>query len=164
MVGGPPSHNAIREGGGHHLQYEVHRAATHPTPQTLTRPEGALERREAPPPPPPRPSSWIRRTWCHRPTLDRIVRDTAVPEPALLPLRQAAAAPATTTCEMASNSAPPSNPDGLRPCFPFVLLLVVLGVVDLDQECVYLHIVSIHPCRSTASGPVIFNMFVVIRV
>jgi hypothetical protein len=46
------------------------------------------------------------------------VRDTVVPEPALLPLRQAAAAPATTTCEMASDSALPSNPDGLRPLFP----------------------------------------------
>jgi hypothetical protein len=100
MVGGPPSHSAIKRGWGHSSQYEVHRAATHPTPQTLTRPEGALERREAPPPPPPRPSSWIQRTRCQRPTLDRIVCDTAVPEPALLPLRQATAAPATTTSEM----------------------------------------------------------------
>jgi hypothetical protein len=124
-----------------------------------SRREGALERREAPPPPPPRPSSWIRRTWCHRPTLDRIVHDTVVPEPALLPLRQATAAPATTTCEMASDSAPPSNPDGLRPCFTSVLLLAVLGVVDLDQKCVYLYILSIYPCRSTASGPVKINTF-----
>jgi hypothetical protein len=92
-----------------------------------------LERREAPPPPPPRPSSWIRRTRCHRPTLDRIVRDPVVPEPALQPLRQAAAAPATPTQEMASDSALPSNPDGLRPpVFPLFSLVVVLGLVDLD--------------------------------
>jgi hypothetical protein len=92
----------------------------HPT--NTNRPEGALERREAPPPPPPRPSFWIRRTRCHRPTLDRIVRDPVVPEPALHPLRQAAAAPATSTREMASDSALPSNPDGLRPRFPPVYL------------------------------------------
>jgi hypothetical protein len=33
---------------------------------------------------------------------------------------------------MASDSALPSNPDGLRPRFLSVSLLVVLGVVDLD--------------------------------
>jgi hypothetical protein len=33
MVGGPPSHSAIkREGGGHGSQYEVHRAAAHTPP------------------------------------------------------------------------------------------------------------------------------------
>jgi hypothetical protein len=109
-----PRCTVLYRGVGHGLQYVVHRAATHPTLQTLTQPEGALERREAPPPPPPRTSSWIRRTRCHRPTLDRIVRDTIAPEPPLPPLRQAAAAPATTTCEMASDSTPSSNPDGLR--------------------------------------------------
>jgi hypothetical protein len=88
-----------------------------PHPTNPNRPEGALERREAPPPPPPRPSSWIRRTRCHRPTLDRIVCDTVVPESALQPLRQAAAAPATSTREMTSDSALPSNPDGLSPLF-----------------------------------------------
>jgi hypothetical protein len=130
MVGGPPSHGAIKRGWGHDSQYEVHRAATFPTPQTLTRPEGALERLEAPPPPPSRPSSWIRRTRCHRPTLDPIVRDTVVPKPPLLPLRQAAAAPATTTCKMVSDSALPSNPDGLR---PFVSPLCSLySVVDVS--------------------------------
>jgi hypothetical protein len=118
MVGGPPSHSAIKRGWGHSSQYEVHRAAAHPHPTNPNRPEGALERREAPPPPPPRPSSWIRRTRCHRPTLDRIARDTVVPEPPLHPLRQATAAPATSTREMASDSALPSNPDGPRPLFP----------------------------------------------
>jgi hypothetical protein len=44
------------------------------------------------------------------------------------------------------------------PCFPSVLLLVVLGVVDLDRERVYLHILSIYPCRSTTSGPVKNNI------
>jgi hypothetical protein len=39
------------------------------------------------------------------------------------------------------------------PCFPSVILLVVLGVVDLEER-VYLHILSNYPCRSTASGPV----------
>jgi hypothetical protein len=66
-------------------------------------------------------------------TTDRIVRDPIVPEPALQPLRQAAAAPATPTQEMASDSALPSNPDGLRPLvFPLFPLVVALGVVDLD--------------------------------
>jgi hypothetical protein len=92
-----------------------------PHPTNPNRPEGALEWREAPPPPPPRPSSWIRRTRCHRLTLDRIVRDPVVPEPALQPLRQAAAAPATSTREMASDSALLSNPDGLRSPFPLCL-------------------------------------------
>jgi hypothetical protein len=48
------------------------------------------------------------------------------------------------------------------PSFPSVLLLVVLSVVDLDQEHVYLHVLSVHPCRSTASGSVkvnILNLF-----
>jgi hypothetical protein len=154
MVGGPPVAQCYKERVGATARSTRFTAP----PQTLNRPEGALERREAPPPPPPRPSSWIRRTRCHRLTLDRIVRDTIVPESALLPLRQAATAPATTTCEMASDSAPPSNPDGLHPCFPYVLLLVVLGVVDLDQECVYLYILSIYLCRSAASGPVKINI------
>jgi hypothetical protein len=132
MVGGPRSHSAIKRGWGPRLAVRGLPRRRTPHPTNPNRPEGALERREAPPPPPLRPSSWIRRTRCHRPTLDCIVRDTVVPEPALLPLRQAAAAPATATCEMASDSALPSNPDGLRPCFPSVLLLVVLGVVDLD--------------------------------
>jgi hypothetical protein len=60
------------------------------------------------------------------------VHDPVVPEPALHPLRQAAAAPVTSTREMASDSALPSNPDGLRPCYPLFTLVVVLGVVDLD--------------------------------
>jgi hypothetical protein len=112
---GPPSHSAIKSGWGPQLAVVGSpRRHTHPTPQTLTQPEGALERQEAPPPPPPRTSSCIRRTWCHHPTLDRIVRDTIVPEPPLVPLCQAATAPATTTCKMASDSAPPSNPNGLR--------------------------------------------------
>jgi hypothetical protein len=129
----PLSHSAIKRGWGHGSQYEVHRAATFSTPQILTRPEGALERREAPPPPPPRPSSWIRRTRCHRPTLDRIVRDTVVPEPALLPLRPAAAAPATTTCKMASDSALPSNPDGTPLFFIFSSRCICVGaLVVLD--------------------------------
>jgi hypothetical protein len=115
MVGGPLSHSAIKRGWGPRLAVRgsPRRHISHPTNPNPT--EGALERREAPPLLPPRPSSWIRRTQCHRPTLDRIVRDTVAPEPALLPLRQAAAAPATTTCKMASDSALPSNPYGLRP-------------------------------------------------
>jgi hypothetical protein len=113
MVGGPPSHSAIKSGWG---------PPHTPHLTNSNRPEGALERREAPPPPPPRPSFWIRRTRCHRPTLDRIVRDPVVPEPALHPLRQAAAAPVTSTREMASDSALPSNPDGLRPLFPSIYL------------------------------------------
>jgi hypothetical protein len=122
MVGGPQSHGAIKIGWGPRLAVRgsPRRHTPHPTNPNPTR--GALERREAPPPL-PRPSSWIRRTRCHRPTLDRIVRDTVVPEPALLPLRQAAAAPATTTCEMASDSALPSNPDGLRHLFPLCSLI-----------------------------------------
>ena len=36
MVGGSPSHSAIKEGGGRGSRYEVHRAASHPTDiQTL---------------------------------------------------------------------------------------------------------------------------------
>jgi hypothetical protein len=31
MVGGPPSHSAIKKGGGWGSQYEVDRAAIHPT-------------------------------------------------------------------------------------------------------------------------------------
>jgi hypothetical protein len=31
MVDGPPSHSAIKEGGGRGSQYEVNRAASHPT-------------------------------------------------------------------------------------------------------------------------------------
>jgi hypothetical protein len=70
-----------------------------------------------------------------------LVRDPVVPEPALQPLRQAAAAPATSTRDMASDSALPSNPDGLRPLvFPLVPFLVVLnaGDLDLDIHVVYL--------------------------
>jgi hypothetical protein len=47
-----------------------------------------------------------------------------------------------------------SNPDGLHLYILFVHFLVVLGVVDLDQEHVYLDVLSNNPCRSTASGPV----------
>jgi hypothetical protein len=136
------------------LQYEVHRTATHPTPQTLTRPDGALERREVQPPPPPRTSSWIRRTRCHRPTLDCIVCDTVVPEPPLSSLRQAAAAPATTTCEMSSDSAPPSNPDGLCLYILFVLLISCIRCCRSRSGRVYLYILSNYLCRSTNSGPV----------
>jgi hypothetical protein len=142
MVGGPPSHSAIKRGWGPRLVVRGSpRRCTHPTPQTLTDPRehwsgGKLRHRRR-----PRPSSWIRRTRCHRPTLDRIVRDTVVPEPALLPLRQAANAPATTTCEMASDPALPSNPDGLRPLFPPLLsFLVVLGVVDLDLSALVVYL------------------------
>jgi hypothetical protein len=88
-----------------------------PPPQTLTRPEGALERREAPSP--PRTYCFIARTRCHRPEPCRRVSTDPVaePEPALHSLRQVAAAPATTT-EMATDSTPAPNPDGLHPLFP----------------------------------------------
>jgi hypothetical protein len=115
MVGGPPSHSAIKRGWGPRLAVRgsPRRHTPHPTnpnpTRGNTRAAGSsataaveaflLDPTYTVPPPDAR----------------RIVRDTVVPEPTLLPLRQVAAAPATTTCEVASDSAPPSNPDGLRP-------------------------------------------------
>jgi hypothetical protein len=135
MVGGPPSHSAIKRGWGPRFAVRGSPRRRTPHPTNPNRPEGALERREAPPPPPPRPSSWIRRTRCHRPTLDRIVRDTVVPEPALQPLRQAAAAPATSTREMASDSALPSNPDGPSPLFPLCYLISCIRCSSSRSRC-----------------------------
>jgi hypothetical protein len=115
MVGGPPSHSAIKRGWGPWLAVRGSpRRLTHLTPQTLTDrgstgAAGSSATAVAAPlfvdpahpvsPPDPRPH-------CTRPV---------VPEPALHPLRQAAATPATSTRDMASDPALPSNPDGLRP-------------------------------------------------
>jgi hypothetical protein len=120
MVGGPPSHNAIKSGWGPRLVVRGSpRRRTHPTPQTLTdrgstgAAGSSATAAAAPlfvdPAHPVSPSD-------PRPHRERSRR----PEPALQPLRQAAAAPATPTQEMASDSALPSNPDGLRLRFPSV--------------------------------------------
>jgi hypothetical protein len=89
-------------------------ALPHTPPTTPIRPEGALERREALQP--PRTSCFITHTRCHRPEIFKCVRTDPVAEPEepLHPLRQAAAAPATTTDEMASDSTPAPTADGLR--------------------------------------------------
>jgi hypothetical protein len=129
-----PVAQCYKEGGGHGSQYKVHRTATHPTPQTLTRPVGALERREAPPPPPPRPSSCIRRTRCHRPTLDRIARNTVVPEPPLPPLHQAAPPLRPRPARWRPTPHLRPTPMVCAPCFRSVLLLVVLGVAYLVRN------------------------------
>jgi hypothetical protein len=61
--------------------------------------------------------------------LDRIVRDTVFPEPALLPLRQAAAAPATYTDVMANEGAPQASMDGLN---LLLLLCSLYSIVDVS--------------------------------
>jgi hypothetical protein len=134
MVGGPPSHSAIKRGWGPRLAVRGSplRHTPHPTKPNPTRRSTRAARSSA---------TAAAEAFLLDPTYTMSPPDARPhrlrhyrPRAGTASLRQAAAAPATTTCEMASDSAPPSNPDGLRPCFPSVLLLVVLGVVDLDQE------------------------------
>jgi hypothetical protein len=157
MVGGPLSNSAIKRGWWHGSQYEVHRAATHPT-HNPNRPKGALERREAPPLPPPRSSSWIWHTQCHQLTFERIVYNIVVP-----PTRHCLlCVKPRPTMRLRPTRWPPTpllHPP-LMVCIStpsLFLLSVVLGVVDLDLELIHLHVLSDYPCRSTASGPVTFN-------
>ena len=103
----------------------------HTPPTNPNRPEGALERREAPPPSPT--SCFIVRTRCHRPQLRHAHIAAAVTEPE--PLRQAAAAPATATDDMVSDAAPLPAADGLHPLLPLSSFLVV--VVDLDLDVIH---------------------------
>jgi hypothetical protein len=85
MVGGPPSHSAIKRGWGPRLAVRGSplRHTPHPTNPNPTRGSTGAARSSAT----AAAEAFLLdpRTQCHRPTLDRIVRDTAVPEPALLP-------------------------------------------------------------------------------
>ena len=114
-------------------------AATNPTHKPY-RPEGALERREAPPPPPP--STFIARTRCHHPELRR-PRVITFAEPDS-PLRLAEAAPATPTDDMASD---PVNPTGADSIYLYFLSVIVLDVGS--QEFIYVY--SKYPSRSATS-------------
>jgi hypothetical protein len=114
MVGGPPSHSAIKRGCGSQLAVRgsPRRHTPHPTNPNQTRGSTVaagssataaaedilLDSTYTVPPVDARP---------HRVVLD----------PPLPPLHQAAAAPVTTT-ETASDSTPASNPDGLHSLNP----------------------------------------------
>jgi hypothetical protein len=78
MVGGPPSHSAIKREVGPWRAVRDSPVPPHSPPTDPNRPEGALERREAPPPPPP--STIIARHRYHRPEIYRRVRTDNVTE------------------------------------------------------------------------------------
>jgi hypothetical protein len=116
-----------REVRGHDSQNDVHLRHHTPHLQTL-RPEGALERREAPSLPPP--STPIACHRCHRPEICRRVRTNPVTEPQspLPPLRQ----PRSMTWP--STMFPPPAPMVYTLLTLSVFSSVVLVVVDLEYH------------------------------
>jgi hypothetical protein len=133
MVGGPPSHSAIKSGWGPRLAVRGSpRRRTHPTPQTLTDrgstgAAGSSATATATslfvdPAHPVSPSN-------PRPHRTRSRRPRAGTATSTSSRRR----PCDPDARDGSDSALPSNPDGLRPLvFPLFPLVVLLGVVDLD--------------------------------
>jgi hypothetical protein len=141
MVGGPPSHSAIKRGWGPRLAVRGSpRHRTHPTPQTLTDPRehwsgGKLRHRHR--------RGRLSGSDVHGATARRSTASSVTPSspsrhcfPFVKPRPSLRPRPARWP------QTPRSHPTPMVcvPCFPSVTLLVVLGVVDLDlrDHVVYL--------------------------
>jgi hypothetical protein len=136
MVGGPPSHSAIKRGWGPWLAVQgLPRRRTHPTSQTLTDPR----------------EHWSGGKLRHRRLRDRLPGSDVHGATA----RRSTASSPSRHCFPFVKPRPPLRPRLARwpqtprsrptsmvcvPCFPSVTFLVVLGVVDLDlgDHVVYL--------------------------
>jgi hypothetical protein len=141
MVGGPPSHSAIKRGWGPRLTVRgsPRRHTSDPTNPNPTRGSTGAAGSSA---------TAAAEAFLLDPTY-------TVPPPDARPHRRRQCCPRAGTASPASSRDHPCDhnlQDGVRLCtsiqprwsaplcFPSILLLVVLGVVDLDKESVYLPI------------------------
>ena len=112
MVGGPPSHSAIKERWGRGSQYEVHRAASHPT-NILTL-DPILRRGVA-------SDGKHHRHRQRHPDADAATEDATTPTPS--PPNVAAGAQMASVNETPAGASTTTAFDGFQPITPFSLSL-----------------------------------------